>query len=260
MSPQSSRFPLVVLISYCCRNFFNAPFGESAFSVNLSPEYIAVLTPALLRGLWTTLLIFFFTLLFALPLGLPIALGSICRFWPIRAFCRVYVWLFRGTPLLLQLYFVYYGLGILSNNTGVGLIRLDRFPAVIWTFVLNYAAYFAEIYRAGIQSIDRGQYEAAKTLGFTRTRTMFKIIIPQTIRRIIPPVSNETITLVKDTALANAIAVPELLKVAKDAANRDTNTTAYVLAACCYLAITLVLTIVYKKLEKRYSRHEQEAV
>ncbi len=228
--------------------------------MNFSMEYVSTLWPALMRGLGETLAIFTLTLVLSLPLGLPIALGSISRFWPIRFLCRIYVWLFRGTPLMLQLFFFYYGLGIMANNSGWTFLRLGRFPAVIVTFALNYAAYFAEIYRAGIQSIDRGQYEAAKTLGFSRTRTMFRIIIPQTIRRIIPPISNETITLVKDTALANVIAVPELLKTAKDAANRDTNTTAYMLAAGCYLCITFILTIVYQKLEKRFSRHEQEAV
>lgn len=228
--------------------------------MNLSYDYVVTLLPALARGLRETLLIFSLTLLFSLPLGLPVALGSISRFWPFKMFCRFYVWLFRGTPLMLQLFFVYYGLGIMANNADMHWLRLNRFPAVVVTFALNYAAYFAEIYRAGIQSIDRGQYEAAKTLGFSRTRTMFRIIIPQAIRRIIPPVSNETITLVKDTALANVIAVPELLKVAKDASNRDTNPSAYLLAAVCYLAITFVLTVIYQKLEKRFSRHEQEAV
>lgn len=228
--------------------------------MDLSLGYISTLWPALLRGLTETLLLFVLTLLLSLPLGLPFALGSISRFWPIRILCRIYVWLFRGTPLMLQLFFFYYGLGILANAYQMPILRLNRFPAVVLTFALNYAAYFAEIYRAGIQSIDHGQYEAAKTLGFSRSRTMFKIIIPQTIRRIIPPVSNETITLVKDTALANVIAVPELLKVAKDAANRDTNPTAYLLAAMCYLAITFVLTMVYQKLEVRFSRHEKEAV
>ncbi len=228
--------------------------------MNLSFEYTATLFPALMRGLGETLLLFSLTLVLSLPLGLPFALGSISRFRALRLLSRLYVWLFRGTPLMLQLFFFYYGLGILANTYQTPILRLDRFPAVVLTFALNYAAYFAEIYRAGIQSIDRGQYEAAKTLGFSRSRTMFKIIIPQTIRRIIPPVSNETITLVKDTALANVIAVPELLKVAKDASNRDTNPTAYLLAAACYLVITFVLTVVYQKLEKRFSRHEQEAV
>lgn len=223
-------------------------------------KYIATLAPAMGQGLVETLKIFLITLLLAIPLGLPIALGSISRFWPFRTLSKLYVWIFRGTPLILQLFFFYYGLGIIANNTGLYFLRFDRFPAVVVTFTLNYAAYFAEIYRAGIQSIDRGQYEAAKTLGFTRGQTMMTIIIPQTIRRIIPPISNETITLVKDTALATVIAVPELLKVAKDAASRDVNTTGYLLAAVCYLIITFLLTVVYQKLERRFSRHEQEAV
>ena len=221
---------------------------------------MVTLGPALFSGLLQTLRLFAFTLLLSLPLGLPIALGRISRFWPARALCSLYVWLFRGTPLMLQLFFFYYGLGIIAQNSGLLFLRFERLTAAVLTFTLNYAAYFAEIYRAGIQSIDRGQYEAAKTLGFTRGQTMFKIIIPQTIRRIIPPISNETITLVKDTALANVIAVPELLKVAKDAANRDTNTTAYLLAAGGYLLITFALTVLYQRLEKRFSRHEQEAV
>lgn len=237
-----------------------ATLSKGCVALNLSADYIAALWPALMRGLLETLKLFALTLLISLPLGLPIALGSISRVWPVKGICKLYVWLFRGTPLMLQLFFFFYGLGILANNTGLLFLRLDRFPAVVLTFSLNYAAYFAEIYRAGIQSIDRGQYEAAKSLGFTRTQTMFKIIIPQTIRRIIPPVSNETITLVKDTALANVIAVSELLKVAKDAANRDTSTTAYLLAAALYLVITFVLTMVYRQLERRFSRHEQEAV
>lgn len=228
--------------------------------MNMSADYITTLGPALLDGLLQTLQIFVLTLLIAVPLGLPVALGSMSRIWPVKALCKLYVWLFRGTPLMLQLFFFYYGLGIMAQSSGLLFLRFDRFPAVVITFALNYAAYFAEIYRAGIQSIDRGQFEAAKTLGFTRGQTMMKIIIPQTIRRIIPPISNETITLVKDTALANVIAVPELLKVAKDAANRDTNTTAYLLAAMIYLLITFLLTLLYRALEKRYSRHEQEAV
>jgi polar amino acid transport system permease protein len=223
-------------------------------------EYAARLGPALGSGLIETLKLFIFTLLLALPIGLFIALGNISRIPPVKWLCKLYVWVFRGTPLMLQLFFFYYGLGIIANNSGLLFLRFDRFPAAILTFTLNYAAYFSEIFRAGIQSIDRGQYEAAKTLGFTRGQTMLRIIIPQTIRRIIPPVSNETITLVKDTALVNVISISELLKVAKDAANRDSNTTGYLLAAIVYLFITFLLTMVYRALEKRFSRHEQEAV
>ena len=177
-----------------------------------------------------------------------------------REASRIYIWLFRGTPLMLQLCFFYYGLGYIAYANNLLFLRLDRFPAAVLTFTLNYAAYFAEIYRAGIQSIDRGQYEAAKSLGFTRTRTMFMIIIPQAIRRIVPPVSNETITLVKDTALVYVIALTELLKSAKDAANRDTNMTAFLLAAIGYLIMTFFLTALSQWLEKRFSRHERETV
>ena len=124
--------------------------------------------------------------------------------------------------------------------------------------MLNYAAYFAEIYRAGIQSIDRGQHEAAKTLGFTPWQTMRLIILPQTISRVIPPVCNETITLVKDTALVTAIGVGELLKAAEGAVNRDMDITAYILVALIYLALTFVLTVIYERLEKRFSRHQKK--
>lgn len=225
--------------------------------MNLTSEYIVALLPALARGLGETLMIFGLTLIFALPCGLIVALCEISRLAPLRWLSKLYVWLFRGTPLLLQLFFVYYGLGIIGNNYNLPWLRLSRLMSAIVTFVLNYSAYLAEIYRAGIQSIDRGQYEAAQTLGFTRRQTMFLIIIPQAIRRIIPPVSNETITLVKDTALVNVIAVPELLKVAKDAANRDTNPAAYLMAAVVYLLITFVLTLIYQKLEHHFSKHER---
>ena len=173
-------------------------------------SYIAMLMPSLMRGLGQTLMLFALTLLFSLPLGLVFTLGSISKIPPLRWLSRIYIWLFRGTPLMLQLFFIYYGLPFLG-------IAFDRTTSAVVTFVLNYAAYFAEIYRAGIQSIDRGQHEAAKTLGFTPWQTMRLIILPQTISRVIPPVCNETITLVKDTALVTAIGVGELLKAAEGA-------------------------------------------
>ena len=214
-------------------------------------SYIALLMPALMQGLWQTLKIFALTLIFSLPLGLVFTLGSISRVLPLRWLARAYIWIFRGTPLMLQLFFVYYGLPFLG-------LTFDRFPAAVLTFVLNYAAYFAEIYRGGIQSIDRGQHEAAKTLGFTPWQTMRLIIIPQTVSRVIPPVCNETITLVKDTALVTAIGVGDLLKAAQGAVNRDENITAYVVAALIYLAITFVMTMAYERLEKYFSRHQKK--
>ena len=214
-------------------------------------SYIALLMPSLMRGLVQTLWLFALTLIFSLPLGLLFTLGSISKVPPLRWVSRIYIWVFRGTPLMLQLFFIYYGLPFLG-------IAFDRMTSAVITFVLNYAAYFAEIFRAGIQSIDRGQHEAAKTLGFTPWQTMRLIIIPQTISRVIPPVCNETITLVKDTALVTAIGVGELLKAAEGAVNRDMDITAYILVALIYLALTFVLTIVYERLEKRFSRHQKK--
>lgn len=210
--------------------------------------YSGRILPSLLRGGQITLVVFALTLLLSLPLGLVFGLMRISKVAPFRWFASVYIWVLRGTPLLLQLYFVYYGL----PNMG---ITFDGVTSAVVAFTLNYAAYFAEIYRGGIESIDRGQYEAAKALGFTGGQTMRKIIIPQTLSRIIPPITNETITLVKDTALITAISVSELLRAAKGAVNRDLDTTAFLLAALLYLFFTLILTAVFKFTEKRFSRH-----
>ena len=217
-------------------------------------EYIQAILPALLKGTWQTLQVFFLTLVLSLPLGLPFALGSISRFFLVRFLSKAYIWVFRGTPLMLQLFFVYYGLPIMFGPA----FRMENTVAAVLTFTMNYAAYFAEIYRAGVQSIDHGQHEAAKTLGFSRWQTMRIIIIPQTIARVIPPVSNEVITLIKDTALVTAIGVGELLKAAKDANNRDVNPTAFFIAAVIYLAITFLLTLLSQWCEKRFSRHERK--
>jgi len=211
-------------------------------------SYSGRILPALLRGGQITLLVFALTLVLSLPLGLIVGLMRISKVAPFRWFSSAYIWVLRGTPLLLQLYFVYYGL----PNMG---ITFDGVTSAVVAFTLNYAAYFAEIYRGGIESIDRGQYEAAKALGYTGGQTMWKIIIPQTLSRIIPPSTNETITLVKDTALITAISVSEMLRAAKGAVNRDLDTTAFLLAALLYLFFTLILTIIFKFTEKRFSRH-----
>lgn len=213
-------------------------------------QYTGLLMPALLKGMVITIELFVLTLFFSIPLGLPFALGSSSRLWPVKAMCKVYIWVFRGTPLMLQLFFFYFFLPIAMGVT------LDSFPTAVITFVLNYAAYFAEIYRAGIESIDRGQYEAAQSLGLSKNRTMFGIILPQTVKRVLPPVSNEAITLIKDTALVSAIGVGELLKAAKSAVNRDVNVTAYAIAAGIYLIFTFVMTVISRRLEKRFSRYE----
>ena len=234
-------------------------------------EYIQAILPALLKGTWQTLQVFFLTLGLSLPLGLPFALGSISRFFPVRFLSKAYIWVFRGTPLMLQLFFVYYGLPIMFGPA----FRMENTVAAVLTFTMNYAAYFAEIYRAGVQSIDHGQHEAAKTLGFirsfpvgqmeasqvlglTRGQTFLHIVMPQVIKRVLLPVSNEVITLIKDTALVTAIGVGELLKAAKDANNRDVNPTAFFIAAVIYLALTFLLTLLSQWCEKRFSRHERK--
>ena len=217
-------------------------------------SYVGLLMPSLLQGALVTVRLFVWTLLLSIPLGLPFALGSNSRFFPVRWLCKGYIWIFRGTPLMLQLFFFYFFLPITLN------ITLDEFTTAVVTFVLNYAAYFAEIYRAGIESIDKGQYEAAKSLGIGPQRTMFGIIIPQTTKRVLPPVSNEAITLIKDTALVSVISVAELMKATKGAVNRDVNVTAYAIAAIIYLVFTFLLTMLSRYLEKRFSRHEQKGV
>ena len=218
----------------------------------MSLSYIQTILPALLEGTGQTLKIFSLTLVFSLPLGLLISFATMSRFFPLKALGKLYVWVFRGTPLMLQIFFFFYCLPLFTP------LKLDRLTTAVFTFVLNYAAYFAEIYRGGIQSIDRGQREAAKSLGFSSWQTMRMIIIPQAVRRVIPPVSNEVITLIKDTALVYVIGVPELLKAAKDANNRDVDPTAYFIAALIYLALTFALTMLSQYMEKRFSRHERK--
>jgi polar amino acid transport system permease protein len=213
-------------------------------------NYVGVLMPSLLQGALITVKLFVFTLIFALPLGLPFALGSNSKFPPFKWVSKTYIWIFRGTPLMLQLFFFYFYLPIATG------IRLDGFTTAAITFVLNYSAYLAEIYRGGIESIDRGQYEAAQSLGLGKGQTMFGIILPQTIKRVLPAVSNEAITLIKDTALVSVLSVGELLKAARGAVNRDVDTTAYVIAAGIYLTFTFLLTLLSRNLEKRYSKYE----
>jgi len=209
-------------------------------------EYISNLLPGMFEGTINTLLIFFITLLAALPLGVIMALARLSRFKPLNIFMQFYIWVFRGTPLLLQLFFVFYGLGAIG-------IVFDRITAALIAFILNYAAYLAEIYRAGIQSIDRGQYEAADVLGLSRYQTMVKIILPQMIKRVLPPISNEVINLIKDTALIYTIGISELLRVARTAAVRDFNFVPFLVAAIFYLVMTAFIQQFFKWLESKYA-------
>ena len=206
--------------------------------------------PFMLQGAVVTIELFALTIVISLPLGLPIALGSNSRIKPLSIICKIYVWIFRGTPLLLQLFFFYFFFPLVLN------IQMNAFVTVVLTYVLNYAAYFAEIYRGCINSIDRGQYEAAHALGLSKRQTMGDIILPQTMKAILPPVVNETITLVKDTALASSLPVIELMKATNSAVNRMTDMTPFFFAAIIYLIMTFVLTVVAGRLEKHFSRYD----
>ncbi len=215
--------------------------------MNTILEYL----PFLLTGAKLTVAIFVLTLVLSLPLGLPFALGSESRIPPIRWFCKIYIWVFRGTPLILQLYFFYYFFPISLG------ININPFLAVILTFVLNYAAYFGEIYRGGIASVDEGQYEAAEALGISKFATMKDIILPQTMKAVLPPVVNEAITLVKDTALASTIGtVIDLMRATSTTVNRLTDMTPFVVAAVIYLIMTALLTLGAGKLEKYFKKYD----
>ena len=212
-------------------------------------SYLGKLSINLLPGLQFTVGLFFLTVILSIPLGLLLALLRNSRVCVLRGFPAFYVWLMRGTPLLLQLYFFYYGLTFLPV---IGpYLSMGRFPAAFVTFVLNYAAYFCEIFRGGILSVEKGQYEAAQVLGFSKWQTNLKIVFPQMLRVSLPSISNECITLVKDTALITAIGVTEILYFAKSAVNRDVNVSAYVIAAVFYLVMTYGLTKFFGWLEKK---------
>lgn len=214
-------------------------------------EKIMESLPFMLEGSVVTIEIFALTLVLSLPLGLPIALGSNSRFKPLSWLCKTYVWIFRGTPLLLQLFFFYF---FFPMQLGW---QISGFAAVIIAFVLNYAAYFSEIYRGGINSIDRGQYEAAHALGLSKSQTMKDIILPQTMKATLPPIVNEAIILVKDTALASSLGtVLELMKATNSAVNRTTDLTPFFAAAVIYLVMTFVLTLLAGRLEKYFSRYD----
>ena len=200
----------------------------------------------LLGGFKYTLLIFFITLVAARPLGLPIALGSMSRFKPLRWISRAFVWVIRGTPLMLQIMVVFYVPGLVFGTP-----FRSRIIAVIIAFIINYAAYFSEIYRGGIESIPVGQYEAGQVLGLTKTQTFFKVVLFQVVKRIMAPMSNEVITLVKDTSLANVIAVGELIMSAQNIVKVYAIIWPLFYTAIFYLIFCGVLTLLFNALEKK---------
>ena len=207
---------------------------------------IVELMPQLVQGFGTTLKIFILTLIMSIPLGLIIALGRISKLGFIRLITGIYVLIMRGTPLMLQIIFIFFGLPLLD-------IGISRFPAAILALVLNYGAYFAEIFRSGIQSIDKGQYEGAYVLGLSNKHIFFRIILPQAFKRILPPVSNEIITLVKDTALIYVVGLDELLKVGTIALNRTASLFPLVILGPIYLLFIGLLTKILSNVEKKFS-------
>lgn len=215
-------------------------------------EYFNQFMPFMLKSTIMVIEIFALTLVLSLPLGLPVALGSNSKIKPIAWLCKAYVFVFRGTPLMLQLWFFYFFFPFVLK------VQVSAFLAVIVAFVLNYGAYFAEIYRGGINSVDGGQHEAAFALGLTKRQTMLDIILPQTMKAVLPPIVNEAITLVKDTALASVLPIVELMKATNSCVNRMTNMTPFVFAAMLYLIMTFVLTIIAGKLEKHFSRYDRK--
>lgn len=205
--------------------------------------------PQLLEGCTVTLQIFFLTLVLSIPLGIVIALGRLSKIKLFQGIMSTYILIMRGTPLLLQIVFVFYGL------PAVGIV-FDRFPAAIVAFTLNYAAYFAEIFRAGIASIEEGQYEAAKVLGFKQSYVFFKIILPQAVKRILPAVGNEVTTLVKDTALVYVVGMDELLKIGKIASNEQASLFPLLVVGVVYLILIAVFSEIFKRFEKRFSYYQ----
>ena len=212
-----------------------------------NPSKLWNLTELLLQGAGVTLSIFFLTLLFSVPLGVLFAQARMSKHAVLRAPTSLYIYLMRSTPLMLQIMFVYFLLPQLLP------FKVDRFSAVIFAFAVNYAAYFAEIFRSGIQSIPAGQYEAAKVLGYTKTQTFFCIILPQVVKRVLLPMTNEIITLIKDTALASTVAVVELMTIAKKQVSSSSSVEPYLLAIAFYLVLNGVAEQLCKLAEKKLS-------
>ncbi len=204
------------------------------------------------EGFEKTCAIFFLTLLFAIPLGMIIALLRGSKFKPFSGFAKVYISVLRGTPLMLQLIAVTYGPYYLF---GISVSRNKLIPVVV-AFAINYAAYFAEIYRSGIESMPVGQYEAAQVLGYSRAQTFFKIILPQVIRRILPSITNEIVTLVKDTSLAFTVSYQEMFTIGKQIANSQTSFVPFIVAGAFYYVFNVLVSFVMGRVEKRMSYYK----
>ena len=210
---------------------------------------IMTFIPEALEGLKVTIEIFVVTLILAIPLGIVIALGRISKIKFIKSITGLYVLILRGTPLLLQILFIFFGLPLININ-------IQRFPAAILAMVLNYGAYFGEIFRGGILSIDKGQFEGAEVLGLSKKDTFFRIIMPQALKRIFPPVANEIVTLVKDTSLIYVVGLDELLKIAKIASNRISSIMPFVIVGIVYLIFNGIITKILEYIEKKFDYYE----
>ena len=214
-------------------------------------EYILQIAPAIADGFQVTLSLFFIVIILSVPGGLLLALLRLSTNRVVTTIVDAYVYVMRGTPLMLQILLIYYGLPFMIDG-----FELTDMTAAVLSFVLNYIAYLCEIFRSGIQSIPKGQYEGAKVLGFTYVQTMYKIILPQVIKRVLPPLANETITLLKDTSLVYVLAMKDILRLTRSIVQRDFDITAFIVAGVFYLAMTFVLTKLYQYLERRMAIYE----
>ena len=212
----------------------------------MSVQYISSILPSLFQGAALTLQIFFWTLIGSLPLGILVSLGLISKIRPLKWVLEIYVWLMRGTPLLLQLICVFYGLPIIG-------IVFQRYDAALVAFILNYAAYFAEIFRGGFQAIDEGQFEAARVLRLSYWQTLRKIVIPQVVKIVIPSIGNEVINLVKDSSLVYVIGLGDLLRAGNVATARDVTLVPLLLVGLIYLILVGICTLILRKVEQRYA-------
>ncbi|ANU50983.1 amino acid ABC transporter permease [Limosilactobacillus reuteri] len=212
----------------------------------MSMQYISEILPSLFQGAALTLQIFFWTLVGSLPLGILVSLGLTSKIKPLKWILEIYVWLMRGTPLLLQLIFVFYGLPIIG-------IVFERYDAALVAFILNYAAYFAEVFRGGFQSVDQGQFEAARVLRLSYWQTLRKIIIPQVIKIVIPSIGNEVINLVKDSSLVYVIGLGDLLRAGNVATSRDVTLVPLMLVGLIYLILVGICTLILRQVEKCYA-------
>ena len=214
-------------------------------------EYILQIVPAIAGGFQVTLSLFFIVIILSVPGGLLLALLRLSTNRVVTTIVDAYVYVMRGTPLMLQILLIYYGLPFMIDG-----FELTDMTAAVLSFVLNYVAYLCEIFRSGIQSVPKGQYEGAKVLGFTYVQTMYKIILPQVIKRVLPPLANETITLLKDTSLVYVLAMNDILRITRSIVQRDFDITAFIVAGVFYLAMTFVLTKLYQYLERRMAIYE----